>query len=672
MEKLQSIAFTSKKAISSCSSYFFVLPHKSFVFEKLKTWSKPDCYVIDLQDGCPNELKEMARENIKQQATLLGELDRKILLRVNDFGNEAELKKDMELLSLGVFDGIMLPMINRVENIQVIDRWLQNIEEELGTEQTVFEIVPLIETVYSTVHINRITSSSDRITAIALGLFDLFADSNASMNQDNVNFISNLVMLATKSAGLPFIDSPFTEIHDYAAFYADCKKTADIGSDGKLILHPDHIDIVNNCFSISEKEKKSLTDKLNGYTGGCSINKSGEFIGPPVEKKIKRQLLKKVKKKRIPANSIRPRTFKYGLDLNTVYEGQALPCPYEISVDESWTTLWSSLVPMGNFIETSDVFSQHLGLPKKLLPFSAMLNLTLCMAVEPFSETCLLHLGLEEVVYEKPAHAGDTFRCYIFIEKLRNTSDGRRSVITSRHILLNQNSERILSFKRKTLFPKIDDLEAKIRLSIPENSKLNETLATKNTTVLTDFIDCSNLSEHPINCHKIASNELLIHDASRHLGESENLLFTTLFRNTHPVHFNYLRYQKKDIIVCGGFVLAITLANALKDLKQVVDQRIISCSHINKIAPMDTISSVSYIHSRKLEDNLEVLTIKTLGIRNVDIANELNDCDWPLDLFAQEDLRPAKMEKLLREEMPELFHKVCIQILWKVWRPITK
>ena len=578
----------------------------------------------------------------------------------------------MELLSLGVFDGIMLPMINRVENIQVIDRWLQNIEEELGTEQTVFEIVPLIETVYSTVHINRITSSSDRITAIALGLFDLFADSNASMNQDNVNFISNLVMLATKSAGLPFIDSPFTEIHDYAAFYADCKKTADIGSDGKLILHPDHIDIVNNCLSISEDEKKSLTDKLNGYTGGCFINKSGEFIGPPVEKKIKRQLLKKVKKKRIPANSIRPRTFKYGLDLNTVYEGQALPCPYEISVDESWTTLWSSLVPMGNFIETSDVFSQHLGLPKKLLPFSAMLNLTLCMAVEPFSETCLLHLGLEEVVYEKPAHAGDTFRCYIFIEKLRNTSDGRRSVITSRHILLNQNSERILSFKRKTLFPKIDDLEAKIRLSLPENSKLHETLATKNTTVLTDFIDCSNLSEHPINCHKIASNELLIHDASRHLGESENLLFTTLFRNTHPVHFNYLRYQKKDIIVCGGFVLAITLANALKDLKQVVDQRIISCSHINKIAPMDTISSVSYIHSRKLEDNLEVLTIKTLGIRNVDIANELNDCDWPLDLFAQEDLRPAKMEKLLREEMPELFHKVCIQILWKVWRPITK
>lgn len=672
MEKLQPMAVANRKAVSTHSSYFFILPHKPCVFDKLKNWNKPDCYVIDLQDGCPNNLKETARNNIRQHAELLTGLDRKILLRVNSFENIAELNKDMALLNLEAIDGVMLPMIEDAQNIRDLDLWLKNREEDLGAAQNKFEIVPLIETVYSTLHINRITSSSERISAIALGLFDLFADSNASMNEANINFMSNLVMLGAKGAGLPFIDSPFTEIHDYAAFYADCKKTIDIGSDGKLILHPDHIDIVNNYFSISSEEKKCLTDKLIGYTGGCSINKSGEFIGPPVEKKIKRQLLKKVRKKTIVTNSIRPRTFKYGLDLNTVYEGQALPCPYEISVDDSWTTLWSSLVPMGNFIETSDVFSKQVGLPKKLLPFSAMLNLTLCMAVEPFSETCLLHLGLGDVVYEKPAHAGDTFRCYIYIEKLRNTSDGRRSVITSRHILLNQNSERVLSFKRKTLFPKIKDLEAKIRLSIPDNSKLHETLATKNTTVLTDFIDCSNLSDYPNNSHKVSSNELLIHDASRHLGESENLLFTTLFRNTHPVHFNYLRHQKKEIIVCGGFVMAITLANALKDLKQVVDQRIISCSHINKIAPMDTISSVSYIHDRKIENNLEVLTIKTLGIRNVDVPNELNDCDWPLDLFAKEELRPAMMEKLLSKEMPELFHKVCIQILWKVWRPIIE
>ena len=88
---------------------------------------------------------------------------------------------------------------------------------------------------------------------------------------------------------------------------------------------------------------------------------------------------------------------------------------------------------------------------------------------------------------------------------------------------------------------------------------------------------------------------------------------------------------------------------------------------------MDTISSATYIHDRKVEgDHLEVLTLKTIGIRNVDAANDLYTSDWPLDLFSKNDLRPADMEKLLRKEMPELFHKVCIQILWKVWRPVTE
>ncbi|PWL23431.1 MAG: hypothetical protein DCO96_15890, partial [Fluviicola sp. XM-24bin1] len=78
----------------------------------------------------------------------------------------------------------------------------------------------------------------------------------------------------------------------------------------------------------------------------------------------------------------------------------------------------------------------------------------------------------------------------------------------------------------------------------------------------------------------------------RRISESENLLFTTLFRKTHPVHFNYLRYTKKELFICGGFVLSVVLSNALKDMKQAVDQKILSCSHFNKINPDDTISTI--------------------------------------------------------------------------------
>jgi len=657
------------KTATCLRSYFFVLPHKSGVFDNLKAWNKPDCYILDLQDGCPDELKEAARANIRENIDLLAALDRKILLRVNEYSAKEELEKDMKLLELDPIGGIMLPMIRSVKEVEELDQWMGRIEGELDHTQNRLEIVPLIETVSSTLQVSEITAASNRLSAIALGLFDLFVDTNARMNDENINFISNMVMLGAKGAGLPFIDSPFTDIHDYSSFYTDCNKTIDIGSDGKIVLHPDHIEIVNSYFSISEDQKNLLTDKLIGYAGGCSMNAAGEFIGPPVEKMIKRELSKKVRKKAKVSESVRPKIFKYGLDINAVYEGQTITCPYEITIDDSWTTIWSSLVSMGNFIETSDAFCQEIGLPGRVMPFSAMLNLTLCMAVEPYSETCLLHLGLEEVVYENPAHSGDTFRCYIYIEKLRNTSDGQRSVITSRHILLNQRSERVLSFKRNTLFPHINELEAKTGQTNGVTTELHKTLTNSATTQLTDHIDCTKLAGYPGVSNALKANDLIVHDASRHIGESENLMFTTLFRNTHPVHFNYLRHDKKDIIICGGFVMAVALANALKDLKQVVDQQIISCSHINKIGPLDTISSVSYIHESELENDCEVLTIKTIGLRNIDAATELSNCDWPMELFSKKELRPAEMELLLSNEMPEIFHKVCIQILWKIWRP---
>lgn len=127
-----------------------------------------------------------------------------------------------------------------------------------------------------------------------------------------------------------------------------------------------------------------------------------------------------------------------------MHVNQVITCPYELTVDDSWRTIWTTLVSSGDMIETSSAFCERIGLRSSIFPFSAILNLTLCMAVEPYSESCLLHLGLEDVAYENPAYSGDTFRCYILIEELRNTSNNKNSVISSKHVLVNPYSSRVL------------------------------------------------------------------------------------------------------------------------------------------------------------------------------------------------------------------------------------
>ena len=655
------------------NSYLFVSPHKAKVFERLKSWDKPDCYIFDLQDSCPDHLKNEARGKIQANKNEISNFESKVLIRCNEFTNPTEFNQDMTLLELGFVDGVMLPIIKSIDELYSLDRELSRIEKEQNIDTGTTEIIPLIETAFSLNNIDRILSSSNRVAGVALGLYDLFADINVEMNSSNVSYITNTLIFAAKEANLPFIDCPYVDVHNYSGFFKDCENSVKNGAAGKMILHPDQIEIVNRYFSISENERTQLSSDIEDYTNGCKVNTNGKFIGPPLEKMIKKKLERRTKKKIVPKNGVQPKVIRYGLDLNSVFEGQIITCPYEITMDNSWTTIWSSLISMSNRIETSDSFGQKAGLKSKLMPFSAVLNLTLCMAVEPYSETCLLHLGLEDVVYENPAYSGDTFRCYIHILKLRNTSDNARSVITSTHVLVNQHDQRVLSFKRNTLFPLIPEIESKLGNppGLTKDKELSELLTGSSDSQISQHIDWVRLPENLCKHVNFNRGELIIHDASRLISESENLAFTTLFRNTHPIHFNYLRYEKDEIVICGGFVMAVVLSNALKDFKQVVDQKIISCSHINKIAPNDTISSVSYIHETELLNNYEIITVKTIGLRNVDPAVEQISHDWPVSLFDKEELRPAAMEMLLRKEMPDLFHKVCVQVLWKIWRPLN-
>lgn len=649
-------------------SYLFITTSKASFIENLKKWDKPDCYILDIEDSCPLDLKEQARENIKNSIESLKLLNTKIIMRVNVELGEKELDKDLELLNFSVISGIMLPMIRSAEDVVKIEEKLIKIEKENAHKHQI-EIHPLIETADGLREIRKIGTASKRCKTLMLGFHDLFSDLNIKGLTFQAHYIRNMVSMEAKMIGLQYVDAPYLDYKNFAGLFKEYELAIEAGAEGFMMIHPDHIEICNNFFKISEKDSKRYTQFIEDYNGGCEIHSSGEFLGPP---KIKtyRKLLSREVLKRIEINDgLTPRTVKYGLDLDTVFIGQVITCPYEITIDASWITQWSTLVSMGNYIETSKIFAQEAGLEERILPFSAMLNLTLCMAVEPFSETCLLHLGLEDVTYERPAYPGDTFQCFIHVENLRNTSDKKRSVVRSQHVLMNQHGQRVISFKRNTLFPFINNLENRSEAKQNYEAGFLEKLKSDKTQQLINFIAKSPSLNNRLPNKKFKTEELIIHDAMRHIGESENLLFTTLFRNTHPIHFNYSRYPKENIVICGGFVLAVVLGNAMKDFKQVFDQKIVHCSHINKIAPEDTMSSVSHIVDCEIIDNYEVLTIKTIGLRNVDPNTELNNFTWPKNLFSTEIPKPSELEKDLKHQMPELFHRVCIQVLWKAWRP---
>ncbi|MGB1397060.1 MAG: FAS1-like dehydratase domain-containing protein, partial [Planctomycetota bacterium] len=142
----------------------------------------------------------------------------------------------------------------------------------------------------------------------------------------------------------------------------------------------------------------------------------------------------------------------YGLDLNTAVPGQILESPHEVTIDESWRMQWQSVFPTSNHLYTSSEYATRCGFDSIPIPQAMLLNMTLCFSVEPFSQSCRLHLGLENARQELPVYCGDTLRSFTRIDGMANTSRGDASVIHSTHILINQRDERVFSLKKRSYY----------------------------------------------------------------------------------------------------------------------------------------------------------------------------------------------------------------------------
>jgi citrate lyase subunit beta/citryl-CoA lyase len=62
------------------------------------------------------------------------------------------------------------------------------------------------------------------------------------------------VLAAGRAGGQDVIDGVFTDLVDTEGFAAECRQGRDCGFDGKSLIHPGQIAMVNQCFAPDEAE----------------------------------------------------------------------------------------------------------------------------------------------------------------------------------------------------------------------------------------------------------------------------------------------------------------------------------------------------------------------------------------------------------------------------------
>ena len=74
-----------------------------------------------------------------------------------------------------------------------------------------------------------------------------------------------MCVLAAKSAKVPCIDGVYNAFKDDDGLLHEAKQGRDLGFDGKTVIHPLQLEIVNDCFSPSFEDKELYLKQIEAF-----------------------------------------------------------------------------------------------------------------------------------------------------------------------------------------------------------------------------------------------------------------------------------------------------------------------------------------------------------------------------------------------------------------------
>ena len=204
-----------------------------------------DVVILDLEDSVAPDAKVEARRAAAEAVRAGGWGKREVVIRVNSpftrWGAE-----DLAAAAWAAPDAVLVPKINTVGDVEFCNA-------ALTPAPPTTRLWAMIETCEAVFHLKAIAASEhgSRLAAFTMGINDLAKEMRARMTPDRAGMIPFLVMAiaAARAHGLGILDGVHNEIDDLEALEAVCLQGAELGFDGKSVIHPSHLETCNRIFA---------------------------------------------------------------------------------------------------------------------------------------------------------------------------------------------------------------------------------------------------------------------------------------------------------------------------------------------------------------------------------------------------------------------------------------
>ncbi len=218
---------------------------------------KPDAVVFDLEDAVPAVLKESVRQQLAQ---IIPTYPLPVLVRVNN--NDKYLQDDIRAVAVKGLYGIILPMVETVEQVRLVATILDAAEAKLGLVIGSIKILLLIETPLGVINCFDVCKASSRVESVVFGSAedgDMQAELKCSFSSEGYEmmYARSKCLLDARAAKLPYVlDGAFSAVKDLDALKTDCTVSRRLGYDGRTLVYPGHLTIARQVYSPSSEDIK--------------------------------------------------------------------------------------------------------------------------------------------------------------------------------------------------------------------------------------------------------------------------------------------------------------------------------------------------------------------------------------------------------------------------------
>jgi citrate lyase subunit beta/citryl-CoA lyase len=236
--------------------------------EKAKTLPT-DAIIFDTEDSVAPDMKAAAREKVAAAAASGDYGNRELTIRVNGLDTEWSHDDLVSAAKAGP-SGIVVPKVNSADDVAKVEKV---IEAAGAPDHT--RIWAMLETPAAVERAVEIATSSERVEVLIMGTNDLAKELRAALIPGRAPLLWGLARCvnAARFADKVILDGVYNDVKNEQGFAAECAQGAELGFDGKTLIHPTQVEPCNDAFSPSEDEIEYSRRVIEAFEAGIAEGK---------------------------------------------------------------------------------------------------------------------------------------------------------------------------------------------------------------------------------------------------------------------------------------------------------------------------------------------------------------------------------------------------------------